>query len=567
MKHQLLPGQPFAWFLIIWTLLNAFTAAFLELDPDEAYYWVYARQLDWGYFDHPPAIAVLIRFGSSWMAGALGVRLGAVILQTLSFWLVWVLCDKPKEKQLQWVLIALLAGVPILQLFGFIATPDAPLLFFTVLFFVVYRSFLREAKWITTLALGLVMALLLYSKYHGILLILLTLFSNPRLLTHPRFYLASIFGAFLFLPHLYWQYLHDFPSFRYHLQGRDDPYELKHTITYIINQLVIFSPFLFPFMVKALARPAVKNQLTRAYLFVLTGFWLFFLLSTRKGHVEPQWTAILSIPLIVMTFQYARGKVIFTKWVIRKGLLSFVLLLAFRILLIPDYDPPEVLDDLHGAFHDREWVQALETEAGDLPVVFQNSYRDAGKYWFYTGDTAYTFTDVYYRKNQFDIWDWEKSLNGKDVLLVGNVGWNCTDCLVVYLDYRQKRLKTFRNLPISQKVTIQFDPISTTWQAGGTRSLEATIINPYDHSIELESQELPLAFWAIFQQTNTVKGLVPMKPESELLQLSPNSATSVRFQFQVPDELNGKYDFGLGISTGDLPTAENSKKVQVEVYR
>ena len=32
--------------------------------------------------------------------------------------------------------------------------------------------------------------------------------------------MASIIGAMLFLPHLYWQYVNDFPSVQYHLVDR-----------------------------------------------------------------------------------------------------------------------------------------------------------------------------------------------------------------------------------------------------------------------------------------------------------------------------------------------------------
>ena len=29
----------------------------LQLHPDEAYYWLWSRYLDWSYFDHPPMVA------------------------------------------------------------------------------------------------------------------------------------------------------------------------------------------------------------------------------------------------------------------------------------------------------------------------------------------------------------------------------------------------------------------------------------------------------------------------------------------------------------------------------
>jgi 4-amino-4-deoxy-L-arabinose transferase-like glycosyltransferase len=44
--------------------LRFVAAAVLPLSADEAYYWLWSRHLSAGYFDHPPAIAWCIRFGT-----------------------------------------------------------------------------------------------------------------------------------------------------------------------------------------------------------------------------------------------------------------------------------------------------------------------------------------------------------------------------------------------------------------------------------------------------------------------------------------------------------------------
>lgn len=61
------------WFYASWFLLSLLQAATTGLFDDEAYYWVYSQYLDWGYFDHPPMIAWLIKLGTSLFAGELGV--------------------------------------------------------------------------------------------------------------------------------------------------------------------------------------------------------------------------------------------------------------------------------------------------------------------------------------------------------------------------------------------------------------------------------------------------------------------------------------------------------------
>jgi hypothetical protein len=41
-------------FYSAWLLINLIQAGSTELFDDEAYYWIYSRYPDWGYFDHPP---------------------------------------------------------------------------------------------------------------------------------------------------------------------------------------------------------------------------------------------------------------------------------------------------------------------------------------------------------------------------------------------------------------------------------------------------------------------------------------------------------------------------------
>ena len=67
------------FFLLAWTLLNAIQAYTLELQGDEAYYWLYSRYLDWGYFDHPPMVALFIRTGDSLLHTEFGLRLFTVM--------------------------------------------------------------------------------------------------------------------------------------------------------------------------------------------------------------------------------------------------------------------------------------------------------------------------------------------------------------------------------------------------------------------------------------------------------------------------------------------------------
>lgn len=64
------------------------------------------------------------------------------------------------------------------------------------------------------------------------------------------------------------------------------------------------------------------------------------------------------------------------------------------------------------------WANEIKTFSGALPVVFINSYQKASKYWFYSGVKAFSLNTPAYRRNNFNFWPIEKSLQGKSVYAV-----------------------------------------------------------------------------------------------------------------------------------------------------
>ena len=50
--------------ILAFTTLRLLAAAWTPLTFDEAYYWLWSRHLAFGYYDHPPMVALLIRAGT-----------------------------------------------------------------------------------------------------------------------------------------------------------------------------------------------------------------------------------------------------------------------------------------------------------------------------------------------------------------------------------------------------------------------------------------------------------------------------------------------------------------------
>ncbi|MGL4806175.1 MAG: ArnT family glycosyltransferase, partial [Bacteroidales bacterium] len=204
--------------LIGFWIVNVIQCIFTPLHYDEAYYWMFSQFLDWGYFDHPPMTPLLIHLGNLISSNELGVRIIISLLQPIYLFLFWVFIKRDDFTAKDAILYFLVAiSIPLLEMNGFIATPDAPLMFFTVIFLGCFEKYRASNSYLWSVLTGVSMALLAYSKYHGAIVVICTLAANITILKRPKTYLAALTAILLLSPHFIWQYQNDFASFKYHL--------------------------------------------------------------------------------------------------------------------------------------------------------------------------------------------------------------------------------------------------------------------------------------------------------------------------------------------------------------
>ena len=122
--------------LLLWFLLNLIQAVFTGLHYDELYYAVWGRYLDWGYFDHPPAVAVLTYLGALFFEGNLSVRFFTLILNIGTLLLIWYSIDERyrQTRQSVWAFFIIISVLTMFSVYAFTTTPDVVLVFFASLF-------------------------------------------------------------------------------------------------------------------------------------------------------------------------------------------------------------------------------------------------------------------------------------------------------------------------------------------------------------------------------------------------------------------------------------------------
>lgn len=394
----------------VWVILGLVQSGFTELQDDEAYYRVYSKYLDWGYFDHPPMIAVLIKLGYAIFPNELGVRFFPLLLNLLSV----VIIEKQLSNKNPFLFYSIVFSIAVLQLAGFLAVPDIPLIFFTALFFLCYKRLAEKQSWANGLLFGFSIVFLFYTKYHAVLIVLFTLLSNRKLLTKPAFYLGAFTALILYIPHLNWQWQHHWVSFRYHLfESNVDPYKLSNTTAFLAGQLLIAGPLAGFILLPAAFLYKTRNETERALKWTVTGIYIFFFLSSFRGKVEPNWTSPVLVPLIVLSHRYINERLSWKKWLVRLLPITILLVFIMRIVMIADILPIQAIKKRYHAW--KVWPQQMKEKTNGLPVVFSNSYQRASKYWFYTGQTTYSQNHVRDHRNNYNFWPIEDELFIKPV--------------------------------------------------------------------------------------------------------------------------------------------------------
>ncbi|MFT4093954.1 MAG: glycosyltransferase family 39 protein [Niabella sp.] len=443
------------WFMCGWFIVNAFQAYFLGVDADEAYYWMLSQQLDWGYFDHPPVVTLLIQAGESFGHGPFFTRLGTLLISTCSIAVIYAALpdDLKNLKYYLWLFAATL----LFNVYSFITTPDAPLLFFSACFFYAYKRFLKAETLGNTLLMALSVTGMFYSKYHGVLPVLFVVLSNLRLLANPKCWLMAAIVIILFFPHLYWQYAHEWATVKFHLFERaTKKYKIEYTTNYLLGQLLVWGPVISIFFYISLHKIKTKDKLVRAHLFNFTGILSLFFLSSFRNNVQPHWTLVAGTSFVVL-FMYliVNGTDTFRRAFLTLCYINIALILITRILFFIPGSPVVKIKNYKPFFQARAWADSIYQKAGATPVIFTNSYSAPSLYRFYHPDvTTIGYNTKTYRKTNYSISNEEKKLDGKDAFWFRE-GAPADSLIKIFSAYKDGNLVPVKNFSAIQNLKIR----------------------------------------------------------------------------------------------------------------
>ena len=286
-------------------VLRLVAAAWTPLTFDEAYYWMWSKHLAFGYYDHPPMVALVIRAGT--LIGGdteLGVRLFSILLALpMSFAIYRTAAILFGGTRLA-ANATILFNVTLMVAVGtLIVTPDSPLLVAAsfVLFFLAKVLETGCGAW--WLAVGAAVGCALLSKYTALLFgpaILIWLVAVPkqrRWLISPWSYLGGLAAFAVFAPVILWNAEHQWVSFLKQIgdRVRVDEFHPYHVAELIPTQFAFATPLVF--ILGAMGLYALirrKAGAMPARVLIDAMFWTiaaYFIWHSLHARVEANWFA------------------------------------------------------------------------------------------------------------------------------------------------------------------------------------------------------------------------------------------------------------------------------------
>lgn len=373
-----------------WTtlLIKCLLVSFVPLTADENYYWVWSQNLSLSYFDHPPFVAWLFKIGQ--FLPEFMLKWPAVFFAHLSFLLWYYFLKNIGFTEFQckrWFLLSLLA--PLVGLASLILTPDLPLLFFYSLAIFSFERALKTEKFRFYALFGFAVGIGFTAKYHIVLILpclliyLLTqgLWRKIRWKFIAATLICTVLGA---MPVLYWNYHHDWISFRFQLQhglgskGWKPQWPLDYLVTILL--------FIFPSYWSVLFR-AIKDHQQKLLLSLALPIFGFFLFSSFRSKVEGNWSQLAFLPTLSILAFYDEN---IKSWRV-KSVVGFWA--ACLIIIISFWRQPWYKNCPEKLCEPNRYQSLIDVEKKYSPF-FASSYQMASFLWFKTKQPVYKLYDM-----------------------------------------------------------------------------------------------------------------------------------------------------------------------------
>ena len=375
-----LPFSACLLFLILF--LRIYFNVYLDtpLHFDEAQYWSWSQNLEWGYFSKPPVLAWIIGI-SSYICGdtEFCIRLPVPILYFIATIFIFLstrlLTQNNFISSFSAIIFYLIPGITFSS---FITTTDVPLILFSsafvFLFLIIYKK--HNPSYFYYFLLGIIFSLGFLSKYAMIYLLFSILIATVSF-KNVQTKILNLKGVFFLLiffisisPHLYWNFKNGFVTFNHTAHNANFGsinLNIKEPLFFILSQFIVFGIYpLFLISQKILKYKKLDEEKKILLIFFFTPIIIISLLSLFS-RANANWAAVgFPFGIIFLAIIVNNKREILKKYYL---LLSQFLLSLMIILLILLGQKNILFDPFAKQKHAKELASLIKKELNAIEKV------------------------------------------------------------------------------------------------------------------------------------------------------------------------------------------------------
>jgi hypothetical protein len=313
--------------IFIATIIRIAIASIIGLGNDEVYYRMYAQDLQWNYFDHPPMVGWMIRLTTFnlFLDSELFIRCIAIISSAVSTWMIFLCGKKIKDERTGFIAASMYTATVYGSIIsGLFILPDSPqMIFWSIAVYQLLKIADHSAskdRNNNLLMFGLMTGIGMLCKIHTAFLwigfLMYVLFHERKLFKNPYLYISGIITVLFFAPVIKWNIDNHFVTYNFHSGRVNDTsggFNFNTLITFLSGQVFYSSVILFPFFIIAISG-AFKNKWNisvgqnRVLLYISLPLIIVLLVLSCFNTVFPHWSGPSYFSIVLLASAYFSKK-------------------------------------------------------------------------------------------------------------------------------------------------------------------------------------------------------------------------------------------------------------------
>lgn len=419
------PSNLFKFALLATLAIKLVLAHVLPMSGDEAYFIVWAKHADFGYYDHPPMVGWILHLLLYLGSAEVVLRLPAILLATLIGWGIYRLLS-PRDEAAA-ALTATLFLVAPLNVVNVLVSTDTPLILFAFLSVAALYNALQKNDLFWYALSGVFLGMAFLSKYFAVLLIpgyLAYFVFSDRNKEKTRGLVVLLLASLPFaLINFYWNYTHCWDNILFNLYNRNEGEQLSvgKVAIFLGTQLYLMTPPVIWFLFKRRAELGEKIKTGQAGLFAfvfLLPMAIFALLSVKKV-IGLHWVlAFYPFFYLLLGLYLSREELLkslkFMAWF---SALHLAAIAAIALLPMETWKQHKLYDGIVFMFQNDAVVEKLRPYEKSF-VLAADGYTPAAIASYHSGRNFIVFGEGSHYARQDDMITDFRQLEGRDILIL-----------------------------------------------------------------------------------------------------------------------------------------------------